>query len=45
VRIAPAEGEGVDYTVTVDGGALDLRAARKRHSSKTGSLLLEIFLQ
>jgi uncharacterized protein (DUF736 family) len=41
VRIAPVEGKGVDYTVTVDG-AFDLGAAWKRHSRKTGKAYLSV---
>jgi uncharacterized protein (DUF736 family) len=43
VRIAPVEGKGVDYTVTVDG-AFELGAAWKRHSRKTGKAYLSVRL-
>jgi len=42
VRIAPVEGKGVDYVVTVSG--YELGAAWKRHSSKTGKAYLSVKL-
>ena len=44
VRIAPTAGKAIDYAITVDGGAFDLGAAWKRHSSKTGKPYLSVKL-
>jgi uncharacterized protein (DUF736 family) len=45
VRIAPVEGKGVDYVITVDGdNGFDLGVAWNRHSTKTGKLYLSVKL-
>ena len=42
VRITPVAGKPIDYTITVD--ELELGAAWKRHSSKTGKVYLSVKL-